>query len=106
MVVVNLSQQTDSSDLLGGFRPVQAGDALQPLLDSFHQLVSGTWTKGNNEAFLSRAFKFAQRGKWSSLLHAFRTAVAKVLTYRIILPPQRFCYHLDTSRKNLPDHAT
>ena len=31
-MVLNLSQQTDSSDLLGGFRPVQPRDALLPLL--------------------------------------------------------------------------
>lgn len=30
--MLNLSQQTDSSDLLGGFRPVQPRDALLPLL--------------------------------------------------------------------------
>ena len=32
LTVLNLSQQTDSSDLLGGFRPVQPRDALLPLL--------------------------------------------------------------------------
>ena len=32
LVVLNLGQQTDSSDLLGGFRPVQPRDALLPLL--------------------------------------------------------------------------
>jgi midasin (ATPase involved in ribosome maturation) len=39
-VVLNLSQQTDSSDLLGGFRPVEARDALAPLLPAFSDLVS------------------------------------------------------------------
>jgi hypothetical protein len=32
LVAFNLSQQTDSSDLLGGFKPVDARDALLPLL--------------------------------------------------------------------------
>lgn len=40
LVVLNLSQQTDSSDLLGGFRPVEARDALGPLLPAFSDLVS------------------------------------------------------------------
>ena len=40
LVVLNLSQQTDSSDLLGGFRPVEARDALAPLLPAFSDLVS------------------------------------------------------------------
>ena len=78
MVALNLSQQTDSADLLGGFRPVQAVEALLPLLERFRQLVSSTWTKGNNEAFLGRAAKLAQRGNWASLLQAFQAALSKV----------------------------
>ncbi len=38
-MVLNLSQQTDSSDLLGGFRPVQPAEAVLPLLDRFADLV-------------------------------------------------------------------
>lgn len=37
-----------------------------------------TWVKGNNEDFLTRTLKYAQRQKWPSLLKAFHTAVAKV----------------------------
>ncbi|KAL3144110.1 hypothetical protein ABBQ32_003901 [Trebouxia sp. C0010 RCD-2024] len=77
LVVLNLSQQTDSSDLIGGFKPVEARDALLPLLDSFQRLVRQTWAKGNNEDFLGRVNKYAQRQKWASLLKAFQTAVQK-----------------------------
>ncbi len=35
LVVLNLSQQTDSADLLGGFQPVEPRHALLPLLDRF-----------------------------------------------------------------------
>lgn len=35
MVVLNLSQQTDSADFLGGFQPVEPHHALLPLLDRF-----------------------------------------------------------------------
>ena len=78
LVVLNLSQQTDSSDLIGGFKPVEPRDALLPLLDTFQRLVRQTWTKGNNEDFLGRVTKYAQRQKWASLLKAFQTAVQKV----------------------------
>ncbi|KAL0028971.1 hypothetical protein WJX77_009058 [Trebouxia sp. C0004] len=78
LVVLNLSQQTDSSDLVGGFKPVEPRDALLPLLDTFQRLVRLTWIKGNNEDFLGRVTKYAQRQKWSSLLKAFQTAVQKV----------------------------
>ena len=78
LVVLNLSQQTDSSDLIGGFKPVEPRDALLPLLDTFQRLVRQTWSKGNNEDFLGRVNKYAQRQKWASLLKAFQTAVQKV----------------------------
>ena len=42
------------------------------------ELVRRTWVKGNNEDFLTRTLKYAQRQKWPSLLKAFHTAVAKV----------------------------
>ena len=76
-MVLNLSQQTDSSDLVGGFKPVEPRDALLPLLDTFQRLVRLTWSKGNNEDFLGRVAKYAQRQKWASLLKAFQTAVQK-----------------------------
>jgi midasin len=45
LLSLNMSQQTDSSDLLGGFRPVDAQDALAPLLAPFMDLMRRTWTK-------------------------------------------------------------
>ncbi|KAF6262490.1 hypothetical protein COO60DRAFT_1699221 [Scenedesmus sp. NREL 46B-D3] len=66
MVAFNMSQQTDSSDLLGGYKP------------PFGELLRKTWKKGNNEEFLSRTVKYAQRKKWSHLLAAYKTAIAKL----------------------------
>jgi len=78
LVVLNLSQQTDSSDLLGGFRPVEARDALAPLLPAFADLVTRTWTRGNNADFLARVAKLAARRKWAPLVAALHTALRKV----------------------------
>ena len=41
LVVLNLSQQTDSSDFVGGFRPVDARSALNPLLNTFRVCPAG-----------------------------------------------------------------
>ena len=50
-------------------------------------LVPRTWQRGRNEEFLGRAAKYAQRRKWGALLHACRTALAKVRTQtRALLP--------------------
>jgi len=83
LVVLNLSQQTDSSDLLGGFRPVEARAALAPLLARFQDLVADTWTRGRNAEFLARVARVAERRKWPQLLAAFRSALRKVCTWRI-----------------------
>ena len=40
LVVLNLSQQTDSGDLLGGFQPVDPSHALLPLLEHFQVRVA------------------------------------------------------------------
>ena len=41
-------------------------------------IVPRTWDRGNNDEFLARAIKYAQRRKWSSLLKAFHIAIGKV----------------------------
>lgn len=45
LVAFNMSQQTDSSDLLGGYKPVGVGEALLPLLEPFGELLRKTWKK-------------------------------------------------------------
>lgn len=77
MVAVNLSQQTDSSDLLGGFRPVQPGNDVIDLLSEFTYLVQKTWNRGNNEEYLSRITKLAQKCKYKQLSKAMNAAVGK-----------------------------
>jgi midasin len=45
LVVQNLSQQTDSSDLLGGFKPVEMRILCIPLKAKFDQLFPRTFSK-------------------------------------------------------------
>jgi midasin len=77
LVVVNLSQQTDSSDLIGGFRPLQPADPVVGLLPVFVDLVRRTWQRGNNDEFLDRVVKMATKRRWQQLVKAFRTAIKK-----------------------------
>ena len=77
LMVLNLSQQTDSSDLLGGFKPISPKDVLLPLVHRVLDLMKRTWTKGNNEAFVARVLKYAERGRWNNLEHAFKAAIDK-----------------------------
>ena len=54
LVVLNLSQQTDSSDFVGGFRPVDARSALNPLLNTFRVCRAGCM-EGDNRCSQSLA---------------------------------------------------
>lgn len=77
LTVLNLSQHTDSSDLLGGFRPVEARHSIAPLLPIFCTLVQRTWPRGKNEDFLSRIMKAAQRDQWSFVARTVAKAAEK-----------------------------
>lgn len=88
LIVLNLSQQTDSSDLLGGYKPIAPKDILLPLLNPFLELLRATWTKGNNEAFAARVLKYAERGQWEKLEKAFRTAIEKIKAAELALESQ------------------
>jgi len=61
---LNLSHQTESSDLLGGFKPVDAripGSALQ---QRFLDLFGGTFSRRKNEKFEVEVRKAVAEGKW------------------------------------------
>lgn len=45
LLAFNMSQQTDSSDLLGGYKPLGSGEALTPLLEPFGELLRRTWRR-------------------------------------------------------------
>eukprot|EP00892_Ulva_mutabilis_P006637 jgi/Ulvmu1/4345/UM002_0069.1 len=78
LLVINLSSQSDASDLLGGMKPVQVGASLVPLSQTFAQLLQATYPTGKNAEFLARVHKFVHDKKWSKLLQAFDVALKKV----------------------------
>ncbi|KAF9464151.1 midasin nuclear AAA ATPase [Collybia nuda] len=64
LISLNLSHQTESSDLLGGFKPVDAripGSALQ---QRFLDLFGGTFSRRKNEKFETEVRKAVAEGKW------------------------------------------
>jgi hypothetical protein len=83
LVALNLSQQSDSSDLLGGFRPVEPGEGFRALAARFADLLSRTYPRasGQNRSFLAHAAKLAAGRKWKRLLQAFRLAIKKVRVF-------------------------
>jgi len=75
LVVVNLSQQSESSDLLGGFKPVDVHLLVSIIQEKFIQLFSDTFPTKSNKAFIDSVKKVISRKKWEKLIVAYRNAI-------------------------------
>ncbi|KAF7722956.1 AAA ATPase midasin [Apophysomyces ossiformis] len=75
LIVVNLSQQSDSSDLLGGFKPVDGKVLAIPLREEFERLFEKTFSVKKNAKFLEMVRKSFVHQKWTNFLALLKRAV-------------------------------
>jgi midasin len=75
LTVVNLSQQSESSDLLGGFKPVNIRTMAVPMLDEFTAVFELTFSAKKNQKFLSSVAKSVAAGNWARLVNLWHEAV-------------------------------
>ncbi|KAF7714068.1 Uncharacterized protein PECH_004999 [Penicillium ucsense] len=75
LTVVNLSQQSESTDLLGGFKPVSIRTMAVPMLDEFTQLFELTFSAKKNQKFLASVSKSVASGNWVRLVTLWHEAV-------------------------------
>ncbi|KAL1843801.1 hypothetical protein VTJ49DRAFT_7511 [Mycothermus thermophilus] len=75
LVAVNLSQQSEAGDLLGGFKPVSAQSLAMPLKEEFEDLLekTGVSTEKNRE-YLERIAKRFSKGRWKEVSKEWRKA--------------------------------
>lgn len=57
LIVVNMSTQSESGDLLGGFRPVNAATLAAPLAAAFAKLFGDTFPRERNAEFAARVVR-------------------------------------------------
>ncbi|GFQ03814.1 midasin [Phtheirospermum japonicum] len=79
LTVLNLSQQSDAADLLGGFKPMDARFVCVPLYQEFENLFTSTFSSKDNEKFLIRLRKFLTDKKWKSLLSGFQKGIQTIV---------------------------
>uniref|UniRef100_J3N351 Midasin n=1 Tax=Oryza brachyantha TaxID=4533 RepID=J3N351_ORYBR len=77
LTVVNLSQQSDISDLLGGFKPADARSICFPLYIEFKDLFCRSFSGKDNEAILHHCDVYVMEKKWKKLLRALTKCVEK-----------------------------
>jgi MoxR-like ATPase len=80
LVVQNLSLQTDSADLLGGYRPLEIQHVARNVYQTFVDLFTGTFSRKQNAEFLSFAAASLQKEQWMKLSQCFRRAAQLGLT--------------------------
>ncbi|KAD4889375.1 hypothetical protein E3N88_21448 [Mikania micrantha] len=79
LTVLNLSQQSDVADLLGGFKPMNAQFLCLPLYKDFETLFISTFSSKDNEKFLAILRKFVCEKNWNRLLIGLQKGVRKVV---------------------------
>jgi midasin (ATPase involved in ribosome maturation) len=74
LVVQNLNQQTDSSDFLGGYKPVELRTVCIPLMNRFGTLFPKTFSRSANQTFLARIKASFDQKQWDRVASLLRQA--------------------------------
>uniref|UniRef100_A0A674E136 Midasin n=1 Tax=Salmo trutta TaxID=8032 RepID=A0A674E136_SALTR len=79
--VVNMNQQSDTADLLGGYKPVDHKLILLPLREAFEDVFSQTYSRKQNLTFLGHVQTCFRGKRWPDLLklmdHVCKSALGK-----------------------------
>jgi midasin len=84
LVSFNLSQQSESGDLLGGFKPVNVRGLIMPLKEEFdglfdHELSPFARKKEDNARFVSMLGKATAKGQWKKVCVMWKSATSEIL---------------------------
>lgn len=74
LIVQNLSLQTDSTDLLGGYRPLEIKHIARIVYTEFVDLFVSCFSKSQNAQFLEFVTAAYEKGQWKKLSQCFRRA--------------------------------
>ncbi|KHN99534.1 Midasin [Metarhizium album ARSEF 1941] len=75
LIAVNLSQQSEVGDLLGGFKPVNVRSLAVPLKEEFEDLFAATGISASkNQKYLEHAGKCFAKSQWSKLSKLWKEA--------------------------------
>ncbi|XP_055839231.1 midasin [Episyrphus balteatus] len=80
LVVVNMNNQSDVSDLVGGFKPVDLNYVIAPLRSEFENLFRKTFDGSKNETFLNKFSICYNQGNFKVLIKLMITVVGTVFT--------------------------
>ena len=76
--VVNLSQQSEAGDLLGGFKPVNMRALAVPMKEEFDELLELTFSSKRNQHYIDTLGKSIARGRWDRVLTLWQEALRMI----------------------------
>jgi midasin len=74
LIVQNLSLQTDSTDLLGGYKPLEMRHIARAVYDKFVDLFVSSFSRSQNAPFLKYVLTAFEKGDWKKLAQCFLKA--------------------------------
>lgn len=74
LTVINVSQQTEASDLLGGYKPVNCRTLIVPIIEDFEELFPITFSVTKNEKFYNLFHKCVKKQHWSNVIKVLNQA--------------------------------
>ena len=78
LIVVNLSQQSEAGDLLGGYKPVSLRTLALAMMKNFIELFNMTFSTKRNERSVDNITKAVEKGRWPRLLAFWQEAIRMV----------------------------
>ena len=78
LTVVNLSQQSEAGDLLGGYKPVNIRALAIPMKEQFDDLFGTTFSVKRNERYLDILGKSVAKAQWPRALTLWKEALKMV----------------------------
>ncbi|KAJ8717968.1 hypothetical protein PYW07_005898 [Mythimna separata] len=72
LIVINMNQQSDSADLLGGYKPVDLKYVIRPIRLQFEELFRNFYNTDKNQKFLGHIETCYETENWTALLALMR----------------------------------
>lgn len=88
LTVINMHHQSDTLDILGGFKPVDLFKLLAPILDSFQKTFKKTFSQKKNAEMLMKIETLFGEKRWEDFLTLIRKISSKALKEKTDLAPE------------------
>ncbi|KAG4304078.1 hypothetical protein PORY_002442 [Pneumocystis oryctolagi] len=75
LVIINMSQQTENTDLVGGFKPIDLKTVSVSLKNQFDHLFGIVFSVQKNSNFLEAVQKAYSSKKWKYMIRLFKAAI-------------------------------